>query len=112
MAEKGFDLKVLIPTNDGLTVSETGVRNCKYYLTYNVSNRSYQFAEKVKRDEIFKSEFFSKELFLNYCKKLNIDKIITITGSVDIKHLEIKTEELEIATVLNNLIDKIDIGEL
>jgi len=34
MPEKGFDLKVLIPTDDGLTISKNGIQGALFYLFY------------------------------------------------------------------------------
>jgi hypothetical protein len=102
MADKGFDIKVLIPTDDGLTVSEKSFESALYYLMYNVSNRSYQLVGKVKQSELNKADF---NIILS---KENIDFIIsnTVFHNSNIKVL--KPDFKEINQMLNNLIDQID----
>lgn len=35
MADKGFQLKVIIPTDDGFNISDKGIEKASYYLIYN-----------------------------------------------------------------------------
>ena len=98
MAEKGFNLKVIIPTDDGITVSSKGIEKASYYLMYNVSNRSYQFAGKIKISEYFINQEFDSTIFRNLYDQNKVDKI------VDYKDFQ----SSEISEVLNNLIDIID----
>jgi hypothetical protein len=98
MADKGFNLKVIIPTDDGITVSLKGIEMVGYYLMYNLSNRSYQLAGKIKTSEYFINREFDSTVFRNLCDQNKIDKI------VDYKDLQSN----EISEVLNELIDIID----
>ncbi|NOQ23908.1 MAG: hypothetical protein GQ564_00970 [Bacteroidales bacterium] len=98
MAEKGFNLKVIIPTDDGLIVSSKGIEKASYYLMYNASNRSYQLAGKIKTSEYFKNQKFDSTTFKNLCDQNNVDEI------VDCKDFT----SSEISEVLNKLIDFID----
>lgn len=112
MADKGFDLKVLIPTDDGITISESGIGDSLYYLTYNISDRSYQLADKFKAKEVFRSNSFNwdelKELFNQY----KIDKLLVTELYSDLAIECILVEPDEIIIMLNGLIDKIDNKEL
>ncbi|MDA3954898.1 MAG: hypothetical protein PF485_14720 [Bacteroidales bacterium] len=98
MAEKGFNLKVLIPTDDGILISEKVIESASHYLMYNVSNRSYQLAGKINVSEFIKDDedFSAKidELILHY----KIDNVIDFK---DFPHKEINE-------ILNELIDVID----
>ena len=62
MADKGFDVKVLIPTEDGVTISKNKLDEVQYYLMYNISNRSYQFAGKIKVTDLLAEEKFEDNL--------------------------------------------------
>lgn len=48
MPEKGFLYKIAIPTLDGETIASSALA-APYILLFNVNNRSYQLAEKLKR---------------------------------------------------------------
>ena len=98
MADKGFNLKVLIPTDDGLIISSKGIGKAGYYLMYNVSNRSYQLAGKIKTSEYFKNQEFELAIFNDLCDQNKIDKIIDY----------IEFPSSEISEILNGLIDNID----
>lgn len=109
MAEKGFDIKVLIPTDDGLTISDKGIENAAYYLMYNISNRSYQFAGKIKFSELFTSKQFTIVELENFCYQNSIDKIVnTSFNKLKIKIEIIQATSIEIGEILNNFIDQID----
>lgn len=111
MADKGFHLKVLIPTDDGLTISEKGVEGAMYYLTYNVSNRSYQLAEKVRCINLFNNQF-DWEILIDYCNTHLIDVIVSTNINNLIKEIKIKiVKPTEIGTFLNQLIDIVDSGK-
>ncbi|MBW2998431.1 hypothetical protein KY321_02730 [Candidatus Woesearchaeota archaeon] len=96
MADKGFFLKVLLPTDDGISISNKGIKNARYYLMYNLSNRSYQLAGKVKCKEYFNNSEFDFHKFEELCKQNRVDQIID------------GQKELDIGMVLNELIDIID----
>lgn len=106
MADKGFDLKVLIPTDDGFNISDNGIKNCRYYLMYNISNRSYQLAGKIKL-----KEFYAKGFNINSLQDLleteNIDIILTVHQKLyDLPYDHVKNKEISI--VLNGYIEFID----
>ncbi|PLX16283.1 MAG: hypothetical protein C0597_08095 [Marinilabiliales bacterium] len=106
MADKGFDIKVLIPTEDGIRISTNNLSLVPYYLIYNISNRSYQLAGKIKTKEILTGNGFLKDI-QNYINQENIDLIVSITKSeLDIKI--IAPESAEINEELNLIIDMID----
>lgn len=109
MADKGFDLKVLIPTDDGITIFLKGIEKAPYYLFYNVSNRSYQLAGKVKTFEYFNdtADFVIKLNELIVIE--NIDKIIDNQTNASIKCDFVKADCNEIGEILNDIIEKIDI---
>ena len=109
MADKGFDLKVLIPTDDGLTISENGIKQAMYYLLYNVSNRSYQFAGKIKTSEFFNKKNLNLKDFNNFLSEEGIDTVLTLSA-IDFKiPCEYKMiNEVDISTSLNQLIDEIE----
>lgn len=98
MADKGFDLKVIIPTDDGQMISSRGMGKASYYLMYNVSNRSYQLAGKIKASEYFKNGEFEILGFNDLCDQNEIDKIVDCT----------EFPNMEIGEILSNLIDIID----
>ena len=108
MADKGFDLKVLVPTDDGLTISENEIENALYYLSYNISDRSYQLVEKYKADEIFESNVFNWEEIKKLCNQNKIDKLLSINfiSQNSVEYLVV--EKNEISVILNILIDQID----
>ena len=62
MADKGFDVKVLIPTEDGVTISKNKLDEVQYYLMYNISNRSYQFSGKIKVTDLLAEGKFEDNL--------------------------------------------------
>lgn len=106
MADKGFALKILVPTDDGLHVSENGIENPRYYLVYNISNRSYQLAGKVKCADFFENIFSFDKL-----KELVVDEKIDLVVSnhtleKDIPHEIAKIQEIN--QLLNWFIDQID----
>ncbi|MEA2105736.1 MAG: hypothetical protein U9P82_03315 [Bacteroidota bacterium] len=109
MPEKGFDLKVLIPTDDGLTISKNGIRGALYYLFYNVSNRSYQLAGKIKTAEWYQEKKFRITDFKMLLTKEKIDLVLTLSAT-DINLLcRVKViNNDDIALNLNQLIDSID----
>jgi len=112
MADKGFHLKVLVPTDDGLTISENGVENSLYYLMYNISNRSYQLAGKIKTNLLFTGISFSQSVFVNYCSENFVDAVVVFKKTEGI-HLQcIKTNQQEIGESLNRIIDQINEGLL
>ena len=98
MADKGFDLKVIIPTDDGLMISSRGMGNASYFLIYNVSNRSYQLSGKIKTSEYFENQGFNIAIFDDLCYENKIDKIIDCA----------EFPSMEISEILNLLIDNID----
>jgi len=108
MADKGFDIKVLIPSDDGITISENGIINASYYLMYNVSNRSYQLAGKIKTSELFNYKKFEKNFLNNFCNLNYVDKIINPEAEVELITQIIHVKEKEIGECLNNIIDQID----
>ena len=107
MADKGFDLKVLIPTDDGLVISEKGIAEANFYLMYNLSNRSYQLSGKVKTLDFFKTKMV-KDKLNHLLVSENIDAIVEMERSLVLDCVFIKTPKLEINEILNNLIDEID----
>ncbi len=106
MADKGFDTKVLIPTDDGFNLSDNGIENCCYYLMYNISNRSYQLAGKIKL-----KDFYTEKFDINQLQKLlneeNID-IILSTNKVLYDLTYNLVNDKEISITLNNYIGLID----
>ena len=114
MADKGFDLKVLIPTDDGFSISENGLEKSRYYLMYNLSNRSYQLAEKIKVVDFYtQSKFNTKEL-KQLINDLKIDRIVNINNELfdDCTCKIIVIGKNDIGRSLNLLIDQIDKKEL
>jgi glycerate-2-kinase len=108
MADKGFDLKVLIPTDDGITVSLKGIEKAPYYLFYNVSKRSYQLAGKVKTFDYFNNTTSFVIKFNELIVTENIDKIINNQTNASIKCDFVKADFNEIGEMLDDIIDKID----
>jgi len=109
MADKGFQLKVIIPTDDGFTISESGIEKASYYLMYNISNRSYQLAGKIKTAELFMNYEFDYSILKSEVEKNFIDEIICIRKSEFLSGLKVTVvSEEEIGLVLNNLIDILD----
>lgn len=98
MADKGFDLKVLIPTDDGLLISANGVEKAKYYLMYNLSNRSYQLAGKIKTTKLLEDKQAFSIKIENLILLEKIDKVIDFRDYPN----------TEISEILNSLIDLID----
>lgn len=106
MADKGFYLKVLVPTDDGITISKNGIENSLYYLTYNISNRSYQLAGKKKYTDLFESNFNSKK-FKEYLETENIDLVLTsINENYNFSFQKVNIQEIN--HLLNKFIDLID----
>lgn len=103
MSEKGFDLKVLIPTDNGFNISENGVENARYYLLYNLSNRSYQLAGKIKNSTDFNINNLN-DIFISN----QVDKIIYLHPYSDFNIPVIQTSVKEISSILNMLIDKLN----
>lgn len=109
MPEKGFDLKVLIPTDDGFYISENGIENAKYYLLYNLSNRSYQLAGKIKAQELYETNIFDFENFIQFLELEGIELIIDLTENKCSQFYQFKiVSEKDISLVLNALINEID----
>jgi hypothetical protein len=109
MADKGFQLKVIIPTDDGFNISDKGIKEASYYLMYNISNRSYQLAGKIKTANLYKDSEFDFEIFKLEIEEANVDKIVCNKQFgilLDYEVLFVKEKEIGIA--LNNLIDLID----
>lgn len=105
MADKGFELKVLIPTDDGFNISNKGIEKASYYLMYNISNRSYQLAGKIKTADLFENFEFDSKVFITEIENRNVDKIVCNTQSLfDVEIVS----ETDIGIVLNNLIDIVD----
>lgn len=104
MADKGFNLKVLVPTNDGINISDNGIE-ARYFLFYNLSNRSYQLAGKVKNTKL---DIQSIKKIMN---EENIDLILT-SKPIDAENKFEIVEQIEINKLLNSYIDKIDKGIL
>ena len=110
MADKGFHLKVLVPTDDGFTISKNGIEGALYFLTYNVSNRSYQLSEKVKHTNIFNNQF-NWSILADYCNEHLVDIILNNKTTNLLKGIKVKVvEPSEIGAFLNQLIDIIDSG--
>ena len=108
MADKGFDIKLLIPTDDGITISENGIVNASHYLMYNISNRSYQLSGKIKTSELFDYTKFKTSVLNNFCDLNKVDRIINPSTEVELKTQIIHVNEKEIGECLNNIIDQID----
>ncbi|HAF30953.1 MAG TPA: hypothetical protein DCG75_18095 [Bacteroidales bacterium] len=108
MADKGFNIKVLVPTEDGFTISEQGIENAPYYLCYNISNRSYQLAEKHKAREIFNDKSENVTAINDIVIKLKIDFILCKTENNAVRCGFIKPQTNEINKMLNILIDMVD----
>jgi len=106
MADKGFDLKVLIPTDDGFKLSSQGIEKCKYYLMYNISNRSYQLASKKKFADLFETNF-NVQQFIEYLNAEKVDLVLTTIENNYHFSFE-KVDVQEINQVLNYYIDLID----
>jgi len=112
MADKGFHIKVLVPTDDGTTVSENGIESSSYYLMYNISNRSYQLAGRMKTKELFGVNSFSLSVFLDYCSENLVDAVVVLKmHKFDIVQC-IETNHNEIGESLNLIIDQINQGIL
>lgn len=109
MSKKGFDLKVLVPTDDGFNISENGVENALYYLMYYVSSRSYQLAGKIKSRELFKNQKFDIKIFKHLLALEQVELILNCSGiNFDLScKINIVTEN-NISILLNDLIDEID----
>lgn len=105
MADKGFDVKVLVPTEDGLTISNNKLPEVRYFLMYNISNRSYQLAGKIKSSSYFNVASFNEDLKRLVLEE-NIDNVIAKSNDNMVKFME--TEFEEINSFLNFLIDKMD----
>ena len=106
MADKGFDLKVLIPTDDGIHISENGIEDSGYYLLYNLSNRSYQLAGKIKYSDLFESNFNAQQ-FHEYLKTENIDLVLTtINGNYHFTFQKVDVQEIN--QLLNLFIELLD----
>ncbi len=109
MPEKGFDLKVLIPTNDGFTIAKNGIEKALYYLMYNLSNRNYQLAGKIKAQALYEANFFDFENFIQFLELEGVELIIDLTENKCSQYYQLKiVSEKDISLVLNNLIDEID----
>ena len=108
MADKGFDIKIIIPTDDGILVSEKGIKKASYYLIYNVSNRSYQFAEKIKTVDFLSDNQNFIEVLNNFIKVEHIDYIIDFHPNNKISCDIIKPDYENISEILNSLIDRIE----
>lgn len=102
MADKGFDIKVIIPTDDGLTLSENSFETALYYLMYNVSNRSYQLAGKLKQSELNETDINT------LVQKESVDVILSNKSIQNCTIKVLKPEFTEINKLLNHLIDQID----
>lgn len=112
MADKGFQLKVIIPTDDGFNISDKGIEKSSYYLIYNISNRSYQLAGKIKTANLYKNTEFNFEIFKLEMEKDNIDKVLCNKQfGILLEHEVLFVKEKEIGIALNNLIDMIDKNE-
>lgn len=98
MADKGFALKVLIPTDDGFSISENKLEKSKYFLLYNISNRSYQLAGKIKVSDFADSSITLSDNLDKLVLKEQIDKII--------EYKDFSSSEINV--ILNSLIDIID----
>lgn len=108
MADKGFDIKVLVPTDDGFTISKQRIENAPYYLCYNISNRSYQLAEKLKAKDLFKDKYEKLNVLNAIVKKLKIDFLLQNTLDEGLRCKFIKPETIEINKMLNILIDMVE----
>ena len=106
MADKGFDVKVLIPTEDGILISENNLDRVPYFLMYNISNRSYQLAGKIKTKKILTDNGFLNDIN-NFIFKEKVDFIISTKESeLQVKILHPKSHDIN--EELNLLIDIID----
>jgi len=109
MADKGFQLKVIIPTDDGFNISSNGIKKASYYLMYNISNRSYQLAGKIKTADLYENSEFNFEVFKSEIEKAKIDKVVCNKQFGVLLAYEVMfVKEKEIGVILNNLIDLID----
>lgn len=108
MADKGFDIKVLIPTDDGFTISENEIDKAKYYLSYNLSNRSYQLAGKLKSAEVIQTNSNNLDDLNSLILKENIDFIIHDDANANISCKFLKPKLKIISEILNKIIDQID----
>jgi len=108
MADKGFDLKVIIPTEDGINISSKSTEDSPYFLLYNLSNRSYQLAGKLKsRDMLIENQGITGALN----KIIVQEKIDLLIGNISSQTLNCKflyADFPEINKILHALIDKID----
>ncbi len=107
MAEKGFDVKVLIPTEDGVTISKNKLDEVQYYLMYNISNRSYQLAGTIKVTDLLAEGKFQD----NLAQLITEEKLDIVISKSDISKIGIKKripKHDDIGDELNFLIDIID----
>jgi len=100
MANKSFHLKVIIPTADGLTIfGQFDI--APYYLCFNVSDLSYQLAEKIRQENI--SQAMVSELLLD-AKILGVNS--TSNTMNDLLSIEIP-ETTPIEEALHRVIDNL-----
>ena len=105
MADKGFDVKVLVPTEDGFAISNNKLLDVRYFLMYNISNRSYQLAGKIKASSYFNEVTFQEDL-KRLVSEEKIDYVIAKSDDNMVEFMETDFEEIN--PFLNFLIDKID----
>ncbi len=107
MSDKGFEIKVLIPTEDGITISENNLDEVKYYLMYNISNRSYQLAGKTKVAALLAEGEFGDNL-AQWIAKEKLDIVVSKSDISNIGIRKRKPMHDDIGDELNLLIDMID----
>jgi hypothetical protein len=98
MANKDFLLKVVVPTEDGLTVSAV-FDDAPFYLCFNLSELSYQLAEKIRQHEWTQIKM----------DELHVDAAIKVAGKAALKPeqlLRIEVDsEIAIEQALHRIID-------
>ncbi len=98
MANKDFLLKVIVPTDDGLTVASK-FDEAPYYLCFNLSELSYQLAEKIRQNE------WNEQIVT----ELELDAAIKVAGNPTSKSdilLRIEVDsEIAIEEALHRIID-------
>jgi hypothetical protein len=99
---------VLIPTDDGLTISKNGIKGALYYLFYNISNRSYQLAGKIKTAEWYQEKFRITDFKMLLAKE-KINLVLTLSAidsKIPCRMKIVDNEDIELN--LYQLIDRID----
>jgi len=108
MADKGFNLKVIVPTEDGIKISSKPAEESPYILMYNVSNRSYQLAGKFKARDLLKE---SQDIITSLNKIIEHENVDLLLGQFSNQTLNckfFKADFIDINQLLHSLIEKID----